>query len=279
MGFSNVGKVWTPESLSEYLDGRARPDWARSITMHHTAAPSLAQRPNGFTVQHIRNIASYYSRPKTEGGLGWSRGPHLFIDEDEVFGMCDFRTKGIHAVTFNASSIGIEVLGLYDTGAEDPRSGRGLRCWKTAAATARVMLDWLGLKKNASTVLFHRDDPRTSKSCPGSAVKKDWFLGLIPDSVTGPVNTAAHPDKPAVGIAWNKWHFTGEKWCVPILEFLVALGVPSSEVVEKLKSKGGSLFYGEEWLQTGFYVPEGGTPKPDKRSWASAQELLEVAGK
>jgi hypothetical protein len=66
---------------------------------------------------------------------------------------------------------------------------------------------------------------------------------------------------------------------VPILEFLVALGVPSADVVAKLKSSSGGLYYGDELLETGFYVPEGGTPKPDSRSWASAQELLEVVGK
>ena len=91
MGFKNVGRVWTPASLAEYLETRKVPGWVKSITLHHTAAPSLAQRPNGFTIQHIRNIEDYYRRPKSQGGAGgWSSGPHLFIDEDEVFGMCDF---------------------------------------------------------------------------------------------------------------------------------------------------------------------------------------------
>lgn len=277
MAFENVGKVWTPASLAEYLQDRKKPDWVDSITMHHTAEPSLAQRLNGLTVQHIRNIQDFYSRPKSQGGQGWSSGPHLFIDEDEIFGMCDFRAKGIHAASFNSRSLGIEVLGYYDTGKEDPKTGRGLRCWTNAAATVRVLLDWLGLQKSATTILFHRDDPKTSKSCPGTAVTKEWFLGLIPGTVPNPVHSSAPHDKPDVGIVWNKWHFTGEKWCVPILEFLVAKGVPSSDVVAKLKTNDGKLFFGDELIDGGFYVPAGGQPQPDASSWAPARELIEIA--
>jgi len=274
MGFENVGKVWTPVSLEEYLESRTPPAWATSITLHHTASPSLADRPNGLTVQHIRNIQSFY-----QNKLGWKSGPHLFIDEDEIFGMCDFRAKGIHAVSFNASSIGIEVLGYYDTGREDPKSGRGLRCWTNAAATARVLLDWLGLKKSAKTVLFHRDDPKTKKSCPGTAVTKDWFLGLIPGEAGDPVHQPALPAKPETGIAWSDWHFVGERWCVPIHDFLVAKGIPSAEVLKKLKSINGRLHYDNELIEGAFYVPKGKTPKPDETSWAPVRELLEISTK
>ena len=74
--------------------------------MHHTAAPSLAQRPRGLTIQHIRNIQNYY-----QSQLGWSSGPHLFIDDDQIFGMSSLERRGIHAVSFNRTHIGIEVLG------------------------------------------------------------------------------------------------------------------------------------------------------------------------
>lgn len=278
MGFENVGKVWTPASLEEYLSTRTPPAWAKSITMHHTASPSLGDRPNGLTVQHIRNIAAYYQKPKGKNKKGWSSGPHLFIDEDEVFGMCDFRSKGVHAVSFNSSSIGIEVLGYYDKGREDPLSGRGLRCWTNAAATARVLLDWLGLKKGTQTVLFHRDDPETNKSCPGTAVTKEWFLGLIPSKVSENVNPPIEPEKPDVGINWTAWHFTGERWCVPILDFLVAKGIPSADVVKNLKVVSGKLHYGTELIEGGFYVAKGKAPKPDNCSWAPARELLEITG-
>jgi hypothetical protein len=279
MAFENVGKVWTPASLSEYLKKRVRPSWIDSITMHHTAEPSLKQRPNGLTIQHIINIREYYKKPKEVKGKmkpGWKSGPHLFIDEDEVFGMCDFASKGVHAVSFNASSLGIEVLGFYDKDIEDPKSGRGLRCWMNAAATVRVLLDWLALAKSNKTILFHRDDPETTKSCPGTAVTKDWFLDLIPGTVPDPVHGLQPFDKPDVGIPWSKWHFAGEQWCVPVLEFLVAKGLPSAQVIAALKAKDGKLFYGNEMIDGGFYVAQGGDPKPDAATWAPARELMEI---
>jgi len=274
MAFENVGKVWTPASLAEHLESRTIPSWIDSITMHHTAAPSLAQRPKGFTIQHIRNIQDYYMRPKSKGGAGgWSTGPHLFIDEDEIFGMCDFRHKGIHAVSFNGRSLGIEVLGNYDI--EDPGSGRGKACWENAAATVRVLLDWLKIDKSSSTILFHRDDPQTTKKCPGTRVEKKWFLDLIPDRVEEKLVTNAY-EKPDVGMAWNDWHFAGEQWCVPLHGFMTAKGVPSPEVIAKMKVRNGMLFYDGDLINGGFYVAKGAAPKPDETTWAPVRNLLQI---
>ena len=119
MGYENVGKVWTPQSLKDYLATITKPSWCKAVTLHHTAAPSLAQRPNGLLAQHLNNLMHFYKIQK-----GWSAGPHLFADEDQLWGMSDLRKPGVHAVSFNSMSIGIEVLGDYDT--EYPKSGSGL---------------------------------------------------------------------------------------------------------------------------------------------------------
>ena len=164
MGFSNVGKVWTPASLEQEL-ARIRFDKFRpvSVTFHHAASPSLANRPKGLLAQHIINIQSFYQNTN-----GWSSGPHLFVDEDQLFGMCPFNERGIHAVAFNKDSIGIEVLGDYDS--EDPKSGRGLQCWENAFAAAAKILERLGLEANSATIKFHCEDPSTKKTCPGKKV-------------------------------------------------------------------------------------------------------------
>jgi hypothetical protein len=93
MAFENLGEVWTPASLAEYLKGRKKPDWVTSITMNHTAEPSLSQRPTGFTIQHIIYIADFYRRPKSKGGNGWTSAPHIFIDEDQTFGIGGFSSN------------------------------------------------------------------------------------------------------------------------------------------------------------------------------------------
>jgi hypothetical protein len=183
MGYENVGRVWTPTQLSQYLGTLERPAWARSITFHHTGVPSLAQRPRGFLPNHMTNLMGYYK------GLGWSSGPHLFIDDDQCWGLSDFRRFGVHAKSFNRNSIGIEVLGNYDV--ETPNNGRGQQCWNTAAAAGKALLAWLRLEPNALTVHFHRDDPKTTKTCPGKKVDKGWVLDLIRNSAGAAAGASA----------------------------------------------------------------------------------------
>ncbi len=262
MGYENVGRVWTPQSLQAYLSNLTKPDWCDAITLHHCAEPSLAQRPNGFIAQHIENLQDFYQKK------GWSAGPHLFVDEDQLWGMCDFRRKGVHAVSFNKRAIGIEVLGDYDS--ESPKSGRGLECWKTAAAATKVLLDWLGLKPSATTVLFHREDPETSKTCPGTKVTKDWVLALIGGATMAPADT--EHDKPSLDVSLknSEWRYVGEKWCVPVAVYLGKKGVPMDAIKEKLKKDGTKFFYGTEWLEGAFY------DKDSEATWAPVHELVEL---
>lgn len=264
MGFENVGRVWTPQTLKEHLDTITPPAWCKAVTLHHTAAPSLAQRPNGLIAQHIRNIQDFYQRPPRR----WTSGPHLFADDDQLWGMCAFNRKGVHAVSFNGNSIGIEVLGDYDT--ENPKTGRGLDCWKTAAAATKVLLDWMGKTASETTVLFHRDDPETTKSCPGTKVKKDWVLGLINGATTEPAPTT-HP-KPELDVTLKstEWKFAGEKWCIPVLIYLRKKGVSDAEVASKLKRTGNNFFYDGELLEGAFF------DSATELTWAPARELTEI---
>ncbi len=172
MSFANVGKSWDVTKFEAYLATLTRPSWAKAVVLHHTAAPNLRTRPVGLTDQHIRNIQDFYMNDK-----GWSAGPHLFVDDHRIMGMTPLTEKGVHAVSFNSSAIGIEVLGDYDT--EDPKSGRGFEAWTNAAAATNILLAWLKLTPSDKTVLFHRNDPRTDKSCPGKLITKDWVLHLM----------------------------------------------------------------------------------------------------
>jgi len=171
MGFEIVGQAWDVEAFEGYISDISL-GWADSVTIHHTAAPSLAQRPDGFTLQHMRNIAHYYQTQ-----LGWSASPHLFTDEDEVYGMSSLWRRGIHARSFNSHSIGIEMLGNYDS--ESPSSGRGLDVIETTAQVVAALLTRMKLLATDKTILFHRDDPKTSKTCPGSLINKGWFVGKV----------------------------------------------------------------------------------------------------
>lgn len=174
MSYSNVGLVWDTKSFADYLASIPSLDWAKSVTVHHTAYPDLAMRPQGFTIQHMRNLQSYY-----QNDMGWKAGPHLFTDDDEILGLSPLTAPGTHAKSFNSSSIGVEMLGSYDKGADDPHSGRGQKVLNTSFHCVAALLTKLRLQPNDDTILFHRDDPRTSKTCPGSAIDKDWFIANV----------------------------------------------------------------------------------------------------
>ena len=232
MSFNNTGKVWTIEGFKEYLSTQPKNKWAKAVCLHHTAAPSLKQRPDGFKAQHLENLKSYYSK-----SLGWSSAPHFFTDEDQVWGMCPVSEFGVHAVSFNRTSIGIEVLGDYDS--EDPKSGRGLLCWETAAKTTKLLLDYLGLEANDKTVLFHRDDPKTSKTCPGGKVAKTWVLDLIKNgkNITKPVQPVVSPSTTFCSAS----------------EVLGKKGYSDKEIAAGLKNKNGAIYWNNLWLEKAFY--------------------------
>jgi hypothetical protein len=232
MSYANVGKVWTVESFKEYLSTLKKPAYVKSVTIHHTGAPSLAQRKSGLLAQHILNIKAYYQ------SLGWNRGPHLFVDEDQIFGMTPLNVPGIHAVSFNRNSIGIEILGDYDS--EDPLTGRGLACMKNTAAITKALFNWLDMPVNENTLKFHRDDPKTSKTCPGKKVKKDWFISLVQGSE---VKTAA--PAPIFAIAGTE---------VSLIDYVVQhKGYDATAATKLLKVKNGMTTFNGTWIESARY--------------------------
>jgi hypothetical protein len=119
--------------ISSYDFGSIPPDY---IVLHHTANPAaswapLANAPNwdraesGLPDDLIRakrkhqldGIMAYY-----RDSLGWTAGPHLFIDERYIWLFSPMSEVGIHAKWGNSFkqagvlhySIGIEVVGNYD---------------------------------------------------------------------------------------------------------------------------------------------------------------------
>lgn len=160
----------SPQSFARYLSATDL-EWAQGVTLHHTWRPNLAMRPEGFTAQHILNLRSYY-----EKDLGWSAGPHFFVDDKRVWVFCDPNKPGVHAKSYNRDHLAIEVLGNYDKDQDDPFSGRGHDAWKNAAWATAALLEQMGQLAGFN---FHRHDPRTDKTCPGTQVEEAWFEALV----------------------------------------------------------------------------------------------------
>jgi len=190
VSYANTGKSWNRAELRAYLATLARPKWAKGVTCHHTATPDLAMRPRGWNAQLIKNVEYGYTHER-----GWDRGPHFFPDDSRVWGLTPPDVQGIHAVAFNRTHLGIEVLGDYD-GRDDAKTGRGLACWQTAFWTIAEILRWLGLQPDAGTINFHRDDPKTNKTCPGKSITSAWVLAGV-RGVTGWLGGELPPSPPA----------------------------------------------------------------------------------
>lgn len=167
-----VGQSFTTEKFDQYVRSLVWLSWRPSfIVLHNTFSPNLNDRPDGITQSQIQNFVTYY-RDK----LKWSGGPHLFIDDRQIWAFTPMTEKGTHSPSWNNVSIGIEMLGNYDT--DSFSEGRGLAVHNNAvAAIASIsgVLEFL-----PSTLKLHKEDPKTThKDCPGKNVDKGVLISEI----------------------------------------------------------------------------------------------------
>ena len=159
-----VGTNLTPDEFDNYCHTLQWNAWRPSfIVLHNTATPSLAQRPNGFTKQHIQNLEAFYRDTQ-----GWKAGPHLFIDDKQIWVFTPLTVSGTHSPSWNKVALGVEMLGDYEKEAFD--SGRGLQVRQNTVAALATLCAILGI--DSHTMRIHREDPLTTHACPGKNVRK-----------------------------------------------------------------------------------------------------------
>lgn len=163
-----VGKNFDPAAFDAYLHGLAWTAWRPSfIVLHNTGAPSLAQRPQGLTLQHIKNLEVYYRDQQH-----WKAGPHLFIDDWQIWVFTPLTVSGVHSPSWNKVALGVEMLGNYEV--EDFASGRGLKVKNNAVSAVASLSAVLGL--DPDKMKLHKEDLATNHNCPGKNVSKSKFI-------------------------------------------------------------------------------------------------------
>lgn len=166
-----VGLSFTAESFREYVQGLSWDDWVPEfIVLHHTEDPNLAMRPSGFTLQHILDLQAYY-----RDDCGWSAGPHLFVDDKQIWVFTPLTTPGVHANSWNSRGLGVEMLGDYRRELFD--EGRGSKVRANAVAAVAILSEALGL--DPETLMLHRENGETDHYCPGDNVDKQEFIRLV----------------------------------------------------------------------------------------------------
>src|SRR4051795_10224439 len=99
-----VGLSCTPEEFDSYCHALSWDKWRPSfVTLHNTSSPTLAQRPQGLTKQHILNLEGFY-----RDDMKWSAGPHLFVDDKQIWVFTPLTVSGVHSPCFNKVALGVE---------------------------------------------------------------------------------------------------------------------------------------------------------------------------
>jgi hypothetical protein len=154
-----VGASFTPASFDQYCHTLQWQAWRPSfVVLHNTAIPTLAQRPNGLSKQHILGLEAYYRDDQH-----WSAGPHLFIDDHQIWVFTPLTMSGVHSPSWNKVALGVEMLGDYER--EDFSTGRGKKVQDNTVAALATLSAVLGI--DPASMHLHREDPLTTHVCPG----------------------------------------------------------------------------------------------------------------
>lgn len=166
-----VGKSFTPTEFEAYVHTLSWNKWRPSfIVLHNMAIPSLAQRPDGLTAQHIKGLEVFYRDTQK-----WSAGPHLFVDDKQIWVFTPLTTPGVHSPSWNSMAIGIEMLGDFAT--ESFSEGRGLAVRNNVTQAIASISHVLGI--DPSTMKLHKEDKKTTHICPGKNVIKSEVIAEV----------------------------------------------------------------------------------------------------
>lgn len=189
MAIEYVGECFpTIDKFLKYLESIQFGAWRPSyVVMHHTGSPDLRtwtswqERAKPVTdEQWMHNLAEYYGSapPKGPSDGPWQRAPQFFFTPKHYCVLSMPTSRGTHAKSFNAHSWGVECVGDFDREPlEAPLAER------YAAGLAALHLA-TGLRpspfqKAVRGLHFHRDDPLTTKTCPGNNVVKSTIVRLV----------------------------------------------------------------------------------------------------
>jgi N-acetylmuramoyl-L-alanine amidase len=170
-----VGRSFSPDDFDTYCHTLQWTAWRPSfIVLHNTAIPSLAQRPNGLTETHIKNLEAFYRDTQ-----GWKAGPHLFVDDRQIWVFTPLTVSGTHSPSWNKTALGVEMLGNFETERFD--DGRGAQVRANTVAALATLSAILGF--DPQTMRIHREDPATTHACPGKNVRKLDVIQAVQDLI------------------------------------------------------------------------------------------------
>lgn len=126
----------------------------------------------------MKNLAVYYATAVPGVKSAWSAGPHFFVTPKNICVLSPPNARGVHAASFNAVSWGVEAVGNFDSEKyEGPVRDNLIDALAVMHIAAGLQPD--PFQKGVRGLHFHRDDPQTSKTCPGKKVVKTEMVEAI----------------------------------------------------------------------------------------------------
>jgi uncharacterized protein YraI len=238
------------------------------MVCHNTASPTLDQWWHGGTSpeQRMKNLKSYYQ------GLGWSAGPHAFVDGVSIWIMTDFNVKGVHSPSWNGTRLGIEMVGDYDK--EDFNSGPGKLVQELSEALFGECHTFFGWEPSGTSIKLHKEDPNTDHACPGKKVSKTEFINGVNEYINeggdhGPAPPFESVQGTVVGLA------AGDSLNIRASSSSSAPVIGTAENGDAVTVVGEVMNGSTKWAQLKFGEAEG--PDVEVRGWVSAK-YLEYSG-
>jgi len=155
-----------------YMQGLDYRNWRPSgIVQHNTSSPTLYQWWHSVPPEErMANLISYY-----RDDMGWSAGPHVFVDGKSYWVLTDLNVSGVHSPSWNATMLGIEMVGDYET--ESDETGMGAQVMDMTIALFGECCSFFGWQVNNTNIKQHKEDPKSDHDdCPGRNVVKAEFL-------------------------------------------------------------------------------------------------------
>jgi Bacterial SH3 domain/N-acetylmuramoyl-L-alanine amidase len=165
----------TIEEFTSYLRGLDFVNGWRpaGMVLHNTASPTLYQWWHSVPpAQRMENLISYY-----RDEMGWSAGPHAFVDGESIWVLTDFNVSGVHSPSWNGTRLGIEMVGDYDT--ESDESGMGAKVMEMTVALFGECHAMAGWEPSNNSIKLHKEDPATDHDCPGKNIVKSEFISDV----------------------------------------------------------------------------------------------------
>lgn len=202
-----VGKCFpTAPGFLSYLEALNFGPWRPLyVVAHHTGGPDLETWRKWQTrlkpvsdPQWLINLAGYYGSPPPIGPADgpWQHGPHFMFTPNDYCVLSIPTVRGTHAKSFNANSWCVEMVGDFDResfdGAVRDKYVEGLAALHVAAG-----LSLLPYERGHKGLHFHRDDPQTNKTCPGTKVIKADLINRI-QAVIDRMTGGEHPAMPII---------------------------------------------------------------------------------